>query len=221
MLIGDSGRAPASPEQHLSSGATASFSSSAPRCGHRSLWCEPCAARCRHDSIAPQAELRCWRSSRRAPGRSRARPCCPTYAARPRPRLLTPAMDALTKGPRQRGAPAGTVPCRISIGWGRRDLVTVSRQHPAGAWDRPRRARGGQTSRADRLARQPTPRKGNTTRSVWLACPQLEEPGRARRAQGPGAGWRLSSRRPHPPPGRRYRRPGRCRRHRPCDCMPR
>jgi pimeloyl-ACP methyl ester carboxylesterase len=39
-----------------------------------------------------------------------------------------PAMDALTRGPKQRGAPAGTVPGRITIGWGRRDLVTFPRQ---------------------------------------------------------------------------------------------
>lgn len=38
------------------------------------------------------------------------------------------AMDALTKGPTQQGAPAGTVPGRVTIGWGRRDLVTVPRQ---------------------------------------------------------------------------------------------
>ena len=38
------------------------------------------------------------------------------------------AMDALTKGPKQRGAPAGTVPGRVTIGWGRRDLVTFPRQ---------------------------------------------------------------------------------------------
>jgi pimeloyl-ACP methyl ester carboxylesterase len=38
------------------------------------------------------------------------------------------AMDALTKGPKQRGAPAGTVPGRVTVGWGRRDLVTVPRQ---------------------------------------------------------------------------------------------
>ena len=38
------------------------------------------------------------------------------------------ALDALTKGPKQRGAPAGTVPGRVTIGWGRRDLVTVPRQ---------------------------------------------------------------------------------------------
>lgn len=37
-------------------------------------------------------------------------------------------MDALTKGPKQQGAKAGTVPGRITIGWGRRDLVTVPRQ---------------------------------------------------------------------------------------------
>jgi len=38
------------------------------------------------------------------------------------------ALDALTKGPKQRGAPAGTVPGRVTIGWGRRDLVTLPRQ---------------------------------------------------------------------------------------------
>ena len=38
------------------------------------------------------------------------------------------AMNALTKGPKQQGAPAGTVPGRVTIGWGRRDLVTVPRQ---------------------------------------------------------------------------------------------
>ena len=39
-----------------------------------------------------------------------------------------PAMDALTKGPKQAGAPTGAVPGRVTIGWGRRDLVTVPRQ---------------------------------------------------------------------------------------------
>ena len=38
------------------------------------------------------------------------------------------AMDALTKGPKQQGAPTGTVPGRVTIGWGRRDLVTVPSQ---------------------------------------------------------------------------------------------
>lgn len=38
------------------------------------------------------------------------------------------AMDALTMGPKQQGAPPGTVPGRVTIGWGRRDLVTVPRQ---------------------------------------------------------------------------------------------
>ena len=38
------------------------------------------------------------------------------------------AMDALTHGPKQLGAPAGTVPGRVTIGWGRRDLVTLPRQ---------------------------------------------------------------------------------------------
>lgn len=38
------------------------------------------------------------------------------------------ALNALTNGPKQQGAPAGTVPGRVTIGWGRRDLVTVPRQ---------------------------------------------------------------------------------------------
>ena len=38
------------------------------------------------------------------------------------------AMDALTKGPKQQGAPAGTVPGRVTIGWGRRDRVTLPSQ---------------------------------------------------------------------------------------------
>ncbi|MDX2355367.1 alpha/beta fold hydrolase [Dietzia sp. PP-33] len=38
------------------------------------------------------------------------------------------AMDALTKGPKQQGAPLGTVPGLVTIGWGRRDLVTVPAQ---------------------------------------------------------------------------------------------
>lgn len=38
------------------------------------------------------------------------------------------AMDALTRGPVQRGAPAGTVPGLVTIGWGRRDLVTLPAQ---------------------------------------------------------------------------------------------
>jgi pimeloyl-ACP methyl ester carboxylesterase len=38
------------------------------------------------------------------------------------------ALDALIKGPKQQGAPAGTVPGRVTIGWGRRDLVTLPRQ---------------------------------------------------------------------------------------------
>jgi pimeloyl-ACP methyl ester carboxylesterase len=37
-------------------------------------------------------------------------------------------MDALTEGPKQGGAAAGTVPGRVTIGWGRRDLVTLPRQ---------------------------------------------------------------------------------------------
>ncbi len=38
------------------------------------------------------------------------------------------ALVALTKGPKQQGAPAGTTPGRVTIGWGRRDLVTLPRQ---------------------------------------------------------------------------------------------
>ena len=38
------------------------------------------------------------------------------------------ALDALVKGPKQQGAPAGTLPGRATIGWGRRDLVTLPRQ---------------------------------------------------------------------------------------------
>ncbi|WP_295696527.1 alpha/beta fold hydrolase [Lapillicoccus sp.] len=38
------------------------------------------------------------------------------------------ALDALTKGPKQQGALAGTVPGRVTIGWGRRDLVTLPKQ---------------------------------------------------------------------------------------------
>lgn len=38
------------------------------------------------------------------------------------------ALNALIKGPKQQGAPAGTAPGRITIGWGRRDLVTLPRQ---------------------------------------------------------------------------------------------
>lgn len=38
------------------------------------------------------------------------------------------ALDALTKGPKQQGAPARTVPGRVTIGWGRRDRVTVRSQ---------------------------------------------------------------------------------------------
>lgn len=38
------------------------------------------------------------------------------------------ALKALTKGPKQEGAAAGTVPGRVTIGWGRRDLVTLPSQ---------------------------------------------------------------------------------------------
>lgn len=39
-----------------------------------------------------------------------------------------PTMDALTKGPKQLGAPAGAAPGRVTIGWGRQDRVTIPRQ---------------------------------------------------------------------------------------------
>ena len=38
------------------------------------------------------------------------------------------ALNALIKGPKQKGAAAGTVPGRVTIGWGRRDWVTLPRQ---------------------------------------------------------------------------------------------
>ena len=34
----------------------------------------------------------------------------------------------LARGPRQQGAPAGSLPGRLTIGWGRRDRVTFARQ---------------------------------------------------------------------------------------------
>ncbi|MBV9095379.1 MAG: hypothetical protein JO132_16135 [Streptosporangiaceae bacterium] len=37
-----------------------------------------------------------------------------------------PALNDLVHGPRQAGAPAGSVPARIVIGWGRQDKVSVS-----------------------------------------------------------------------------------------------
>ena len=39
-----------------------------------------------------------------------------------------PALDALIRGPKQDGAPHATASRRITIGWGRRDLVTLPRQ---------------------------------------------------------------------------------------------
>lgn len=41
---------------------------------------------------------------------------------------LDEALDALVRGPVQEGAPAGSTPGRVAIGWGRRDLVTVPGQ---------------------------------------------------------------------------------------------
>ena len=44
----------------------------------------------------------------------------------------SPSFDAvltdLARGPRQQGAPAGSLPGRLTIGWGRRDRVTLARQ---------------------------------------------------------------------------------------------
>ena len=37
-------------------------------------------------------------------------------------------LDDLARGPRQQGAPAGSLPGRVTIGWGRRDRVTFARQ---------------------------------------------------------------------------------------------
>jgi pimeloyl-ACP methyl ester carboxylesterase len=37
-------------------------------------------------------------------------------------------LDDLARGPRQEGAARGTVPGRLTIGWGRRDRVTLARQ---------------------------------------------------------------------------------------------
>lgn len=69
------------------------------------------------------------------------------------------ALDALTKGPKQQGAPAGTAPGRVTIGWGRRDLVTVPRQAARAAEPVPRR--GAALVRAVR----PLPTMGRTARS--------------------------------------------------------
>lgn len=46
--------------------------------------------------------------------------------------VASPSFDAvladLARGPRQQGAPAGSTPGRLTIGWGRRDRVTLARQ---------------------------------------------------------------------------------------------
>jgi pimeloyl-ACP methyl ester carboxylesterase len=51
--------------------------------------------------------------------------------------LASPSFDAvlddLARGPRQEGAPRGTVPGRLTIGWGRHDRVTLARQAPRAA----------------------------------------------------------------------------------------
>lgn len=41
---------------------------------------------------------------------------------------LWPAFHALVHGPRQQGAPSGTTPGRVVLGWGRKDRVTLPRQ---------------------------------------------------------------------------------------------
>lgn len=43
---------------------------------------------------------------------------------------LHEALDALVDGPPQAGAPAGSTPGRVTIGWGRQDRVTLPRQAP-------------------------------------------------------------------------------------------
>ncbi len=45
-----------------------------------------------------------------------------------RARSLYEALDTLVHGPLQAGAPAGTTPGRVTIGWGRQDRVTFPRQ---------------------------------------------------------------------------------------------
>ena len=52
------------------------------------------------------------------------------YAASP---SFDAVLDDLARGPRQEGAPAGTLPGRLTIGWGRRDRVTFARQAPRAA----------------------------------------------------------------------------------------
>lgn len=48
-----------------------------------------------------------------------------SFAAAP---SLRAALDALVDGPLQEGAPAGSTPGRVTIGWGRQDRVTLPRQ---------------------------------------------------------------------------------------------
>ena len=43
-------------------------------------------------------------------------------------RALHETLDALVNGPVQEGAPPGTTPARVTIGWGRQDRVTLPRQ---------------------------------------------------------------------------------------------
>lgn len=43
-------------------------------------------------------------------------------------RALHETLDALVNGPLQEGAPPGTTPGRVTIGWGRQDRVTLPRQ---------------------------------------------------------------------------------------------
>ncbi len=45
-----------------------------------------------------------------------------------RARSLREALDTLVHGPLQEGAPTGTTPGRVTIGWGRQDRVTFPRQ---------------------------------------------------------------------------------------------
>lgn len=62
------------------------------------------------------------------PSRLSAQTVLPDVRALAEAPAIRPALDALIEGPKQRGAPAGTVPGRVTIGWGRRDLVTLPRQ---------------------------------------------------------------------------------------------
>jgi hypothetical protein len=71
-------------------GTDASSSSSARRCGRRSLWSARCEAGCQPCLAAQSEGPCCWRSCRRGLGRSHRTPCCPTCADWLIPRRLAP-----------------------------------------------------------------------------------------------------------------------------------